>query len=685
MKYYIRTLRANLDNILSSESISPVSFYQKRGYGYRRLERLKGDNDDYALRIYTRIFDDGEDVVFIEIDGGDVQLKDVSRQNGEEGLFLIKPFYLYPWNCRILFKSIEDAKDSAFICRSSLTNKMWNYYQTGIVVNSEVHGKSGEMSATSFVSDNSGLIELDKRRNSLKGFLFAYYLGLFKSLSSDLAKLLQSEIHIYGLATVMAGMRYPSKEMMIEIDRHKKTFNSYDPNRALLKKRWEEDVLSKFSTHEDAKWFEYLMVRFDVQKTAMDAFAAEQGFASSPRLDTANMIGMNWRLFASQIETYTQRQIGQYVESKQLSPEQLLSFRGGETSSFDSLYRLVLNEIINGNQWLSTERIGSKRMEVANELTYFVKEHYESQGVKWEGSVEQAYMDGMRQNIANSAPFDPNQISNNGLRALVLFILKGDLVGEMMKYMQVAGVEDYSLVLGLWGASVGYAGIPKTFIQEASFSNRIISECYRYTNMSLTDEQINNELDQDSFVKVLTQPVTMNKIHSKQDDLETALLQLRQTPLRMTDVQVDSIKHIILRNNGRVDENGFLQISQIKGIGKKKLEQIRVILKPFYIQESELLFKEIDVKAVKQVFSLKEVLRVIMDCLPEEGSVRIQVGKDVKWFWGHNRDTKENMIIRLCDFLNRKKSASSKRNWTNRVYDNVDVNLIESKLRETFL
>ena len=37
--YYIPTSNLNLNNILSTESISPSSFYEKRGYGFKRFEK----------------------------------------------------------------------------------------------------------------------------------------------------------------------------------------------------------------------------------------------------------------------------------------------------------------------------------------------------------------------------------------------------------------------------------------------------------------------------------------------------------------------------------------------------------------------------------------------------------------------------------------------------------------------
>ena len=84
---------------------------------------------DYELTLYTEPMDTEEDVIYIELNGSDDQLKGI-RPNGIGNTYLTdKTIWLYPWNCRVLFKTIQDAKDSFFICRSSLSNKMWNCFR----------------------------------------------------------------------------------------------------------------------------------------------------------------------------------------------------------------------------------------------------------------------------------------------------------------------------------------------------------------------------------------------------------------------------------------------------------------------------------------------------------------------------------------------------------------------------
>jgi hypothetical protein len=42
MKYYIVLSSLNVDNVLSSESISPISFYGKKDFGYRSFQKVDG-------------------------------------------------------------------------------------------------------------------------------------------------------------------------------------------------------------------------------------------------------------------------------------------------------------------------------------------------------------------------------------------------------------------------------------------------------------------------------------------------------------------------------------------------------------------------------------------------------------------------------------------------------------------
>ena len=53
-KLYIPTSTLNFNNILSSESISPSAFYARRGYGFKRIEKVELNCFDNIILLYDK-------------------------------------------------------------------------------------------------------------------------------------------------------------------------------------------------------------------------------------------------------------------------------------------------------------------------------------------------------------------------------------------------------------------------------------------------------------------------------------------------------------------------------------------------------------------------------------------------------------------------------------------------------
>jgi len=161
---------------------------------------------------------------------------------------------------------------------------------------------------------------------------------------------------------------------------------------------------------------------------------------------------------------------------------------------------------------------------------------------------------------------------------------------------------------------------------------------------------------------------------------------LKQAPVKLTDEQTTCVQEILNKNNGRIDEKGFKEIAKIKGIGKKKLEQIKEILKDLVLTPKEnLLFSDSYQYTQPRPLMPSDVMKVIKCCLPDDENVRKQVEKDVTWYMSGSHDSADRLIPRMCEYLYRNKNARGGRSWVRKLYENVDVSLIESKLRETYL
>ena len=688
MNYYIITLRDNLDNILSSESISPTIYYSRRGYGYHSIGTTRLSISDYELTLYTEPMDTEEDVIYIELSGSDDQLKGIRRNGTGHAYLTDKTIWLYPWNCRVLFKTIQDAKDSFFICRSSLSNKMWNCYRFGLIGKTATPNDNGFFVAESMVMDVTSRIAKDQKRNREKGFLFSYYLGLMKSVSPELAKMLQAEKKMYGLATVLAGMIKPSTDMVRMLNTYRAIYNANDPNRLKLKRLWQDYVLNSFSSEKDQKVFESFLSRYGIQYSIMDAFAKEQGVPLGPRIEPTYATGRDWVQFKTMLEKYTKTLIQQYIEGNDLSASADVRVDDGYIhvgTGNDDVYEQLINYILSNHNFLSPDNIRSKKLDAATEATKYVMDYYEFTGRQWEGSKEQAYLNCLRQNIAQSTPFNPNDTENKSLRALAIYILKGDNIDDMMNYIQITGVDDYSMAFGLWGINVGYSDIPKTFITQIDLPSEKMLKCYINMYETLSGERTDIQLDPNSYEQIFKAAEAKTRKEEKREPCTPAtkdvVALISESSLKLTLAQLQEVIEIVNRDKGRIDENSFKQIGKIKGVGPKKLEIIRSLLTPMIQSQSLFNHQETEEKNDEIAWT------VVEDILPTDEKVRTQVKRDFMWFVNKNYHQmgKAEFIVKLCDYLSRNKNATGNRAWLRGLYKDVEVPAIELKLRETYL
>ena len=105
MKYYIPTSSLNFNNILSTESISPKVFYEKRGFGYSRWWSI----DENNIENITLLFDSPHQFERPSSDIEDHEMLIEINTNDEynkitDGVYYSdKTIYLNPWQTKIYF------------------------------------------------------------------------------------------------------------------------------------------------------------------------------------------------------------------------------------------------------------------------------------------------------------------------------------------------------------------------------------------------------------------------------------------------------------------------------------------------------------------------------------------------------------------------------------------------------
>lgn len=188
MKLYFPTSTLNLNNILSSDSLSPAAFYARRGFGFRRWTSVPESGLQNALVLYDRPFrfarpaSDVEDhPLWVEVEtdeefllAGGVRLADHT-------------LYLSPWRARFFFFSEADRRAAQSLARQSSEVKLSGLYARKLEVCSSELSAGGLPAGLQDVPLNEAALAQDRRINRMKGLLYGYYLGALLSESPAVA------------------------------------------------------------------------------------------------------------------------------------------------------------------------------------------------------------------------------------------------------------------------------------------------------------------------------------------------------------------------------------------------------------------------------------------------------------------------------------------------------------------
>lgn len=188
-KLYIPTSTFNFNNILSSESISPKAFYERRGFGYSRWLEIPENGNLNNIILYEQPFEfnrpesETEDhPMLIEIET-DENFKLVA-----DGIYCCDhTIYLSPWTTKFIFFSEQDKRVTLSLSDSSLETKLIRIYEKQLVIG-KYPKNTNSVPSDCDVPFNPEAITNDYRLNKMKGLLYGYYIGAMLSTSVSLTK-----------------------------------------------------------------------------------------------------------------------------------------------------------------------------------------------------------------------------------------------------------------------------------------------------------------------------------------------------------------------------------------------------------------------------------------------------------------------------------------------------------------
>lgn len=404
-KLYIPTSSGNFNNLLSTESISPESFYLNRNFGYKRFEKVPPNPLSNLLIAYDKIpkfelnTNDYENYpIIIEIDEDLIDSKNLKeKSNSDVKIFILdRTIYFHPNHVKFLFFSDDQLKLSLIKAEPSIETKLIPLYQTKFeVINFKQNREffSWNSDYLKGIKDTATkemkkLIFEDERIDKLKGFYYSYYLG----------KLFSPDLKISSLTQQLKKLNFLFKDQI----------DSGNP----------EQINEIINLSEE----------FNINLMAYKSSLSNANLNFNVDFNNSKITNIQDNIFKD---------------------------RGND------LYKNIINEVLEFQIFNIQD---FKEQKVA--LTFKIGSIFADYRKDWENSKERKYFNQLMDHIEAYKPFDLKSHTSNILQSLALFIQKGEDPEYLIENLKESQIPYFEVALGLWGSLFGFSAIPKTLFFE---------------------------------------------------------------------------------------------------------------------------------------------------------------------------------------------------------------------------
>ena len=451
MKYYIPTSSLNFNNILSTESISPASFYTNRKFGYSRWTLVAENPHQNMVLLYdspgffSRPVCDVEDhPLLIEIHTN----KDYPRL--KDGVYYSeRTVYLNALTDGFIFFSESDKRTALSLLDSSSESKMGRMFEGRIVVR-DCNRSFPPVPVCDIALSKDGFVE-DRHINKVKGLLYGYYIGALLSCNKvDVRRINRyRQLQRIVAAVLSSPSRTPSSSQYAIIS---ELLPEIDPVYVELLK-----IL-----RGDANTLSQLLSVLREKRGTDPIWSPSRIMRDLEKADSETSEAMRW--------------VGSLIDSAETDMRRnrsYLSVDSGElivgAGSFERIAAAVIpdsddNAIVNAwvkdvlSQLKYTGKISSIKAALADDLTTRARDLL---GEKWEGSPQRVYLNKLRRHIGGE-PFDVAW-DNGILSSIAAVLLKGDTWDGLLRFMQTREMTDYRLAMALYGELNGFANLTRDF------------------------------------------------------------------------------------------------------------------------------------------------------------------------------------------------------------------------------
>jgi len=475
-KLYIPTSSQNFNSIMSSESISPACFYERRNFGMKRFIRVEANNLSDRIILYSDIpqftipaSDEDNFPIYIEIQT-DCYEEGMFYQSEEDGAYYCDcTIYITPYNCKFFLFGESSFRTVYSSQKRSLTTKMTRLYAGNFYPIGNIPIKQYDYSLFSNSGkDISQYIALDRRINKLKGFYLAYVIGLMKDLSPSM-------VHLYNLTNQISDTlastltsTHTTISQSVQID------YLYEQINKSLKEESKEKELIDEAIKEDSKkyglvgdllsyvkihgWFNDWKKQKNIPETYQVLPFVKSFSESVSDQETKDHYIENIMKNLSKMRGKNYPSIDELPQINQYSLSVI-----PETGFLEFVFKELLQEIYNGDFFVSSRY----------QFSLALCKQYKSTVNEEEFALVRDYLNALNKNLNSYEQFNINGTDVEDLKAFAAFCQKGDTddYGKLEDHMIKSEIGSLHKGFALAGIVFGYADMPKTFTASLTYDS----------------------------------------------------------------------------------------------------------------------------------------------------------------------------------------------------------------------
>lgn len=502
MRLYIPTCTLNFNNILSSESISPLGFYARRGFGNKRFYPVCANDKEQVILLYSKYprfkveENDLENYpMVIEIETDDYKdgfFEKAKEHDGVETYLCYHTINLNPFHCHIYFNSYQERQGVLSKAEQSLENKFYKLYAANIDIKSEekktwwsapkdlfTQSEKDDFSWSSSyanceIKDESIDVNRDVLLDRIKGFIYCYLIGANSSVSNEVGKLkaLSRKLRNTLSAVVNSPDKRPTQAQDDAILKGIREFNEIYSlidedtiwNKNLLESKLSSNSLGRPANEvetilKDCNVYEEFCNKLHLRRVydASDLWSCLE--YASPESFTNVTESMNSAVRRLEAKDHAQRE--KYSIETLLNVDENLSLQILDSSYNHSFYeKLIRSQFMADYKSVMEEKGVEEPLSQAYNGGMILKNML---GDEWGNHPASTYVGALLGHFQENSAFDLFAIDDDVLTSFAAFCQKGDNIDRLVEYLVQTGFCNYKLAYGIYGATRGFASLPKTF------------------------------------------------------------------------------------------------------------------------------------------------------------------------------------------------------------------------------